>query len=108
MRFLSSNCLIFERWSSVKPSLHHCHVSFADLIAFCSVPTTGTEDTGGRFAFVFDLTGDFVDLLYRLGTARAGRIRSAMVKAPAAEAQVRSCARSEERGYSMANDVLYV
>jgi hypothetical protein len=46
--------------------------------------------------------------LYRLGTARAGRIRSAMVKAPAAEAQVRSCARSEERGYSMANDVLYV
>lgn len=31
-----------------------------------------------------------------------------MVKARAAEAQVRSCARSEERGYSMANGVLYV
>jgi hypothetical protein len=32
-------------------------------MAFCRVLTTGTEETGGLFALVFDFVGGFVDLL---------------------------------------------
>jgi hypothetical protein len=58
-------------------------------MAFCRVLTTGTEETGGLFAFVFDFVGGFEDLLYREGTARVCSSRSDMATAYAREAQVR-------------------